>query len=296
MKPIALHEIASLDCYAPRRDAYRDAVIRHKRDRRIAVGEKVTLVFEDRETLRFQVQEMCWIERISEPHRVQAELDVYNELLPGDDELSATLFIEITDSPSIRSELDRLIGIDEHVTLALGDSEVRARFDAKQLEAERISAVQYLRFSLDAEQARRLGDPDCAATLRIDHPSYACEAPLPEPLRRSLCVDLAGGPAPLLALRTEDAVGHTEDEVLEETATLRVLRPARPRGPGHMVIEPRDPRATLLDADPALLAEILEAVRRAAADVVRDHGHCRVVTDAGPGADAPRWHVLAAGR
>jgi len=296
VKPVALDEIASLDRYSSLRDAYRDAVVRHKRDRRIAIGDNVTLVFEDRETLRFQVQEMCWIERISEPDRVQAEIDVYNELVPRANELSATLFIEITDSPSIRTELDRLIGIDEHVTLAVGDSEVRARFDAKQLEEERISAVQYIRFSLDAEQVRRLGDLDCPAALRIDHPNYEYEAAMPEPLRRSLCIDLAGGPAPLLALGPEDAVGRTADEVLEETAVLRVLRPARPRGPGHVLIEPVDPRANLLDAEPELLAEILGAVRRAAADVVRDHGRCRVVTEAGPGTDPPRWHVLAAGR
>ena len=296
MKSVALDEIASLDRYADLRDSYRDAVVRHKRNRRIAIGDNVTIVFEDRETLRFQIQEMCWIERISEPGRVQSEIDIYNELLPGDNELSATLFIEITDPPSIPSELDRLIGIDEQVTLALGSSEIQARFDAKQLDEERICAVQYIRFPLDAEQARRLEDPDCPASLRIDHPNYRHAATLPEPLRRSLCIDLAGGPEPLLDLCPEDAMGRSEDAVLEETATLRVLRPARPRGPGHVVIEPVDPRAALLDAEPAALAEILEAVRRAAADVVRDHGRCRVVTEAGPGTDPPRWHVQASGR
>ena len=110
MKPVDLNEIVSLDRYAGLRKSYRDAVVRHKRDRRISIGDKVTLVFEDRETLRFQVQEMCWIERISAPDRVQAEIDVYNELLPGANELSATLFIEITDSPSIRTELESIAG------------------------------------------------------------------------------------------------------------------------------------------------------------------------------------------
>ena len=295
MKPVELNEIVSLDRYAALRNSYRDAVVRHKRDRRISIGDKVTLVFEDRETLRFQVQEMCWIERISEPERVQAEIDVYNELLPGTNELSATLFVEITDAPSIRKELDRLIGIDEHVKLVLQETETPARFDAKQLEEERLSAVQYIRFSLEAEQVRGLADPNCPAALRIDHPNYRHEAVMPEPLRRSLCVDLDGGPPPLLTLRPEDAVGRDADELIEEAAAWRILRPARPWGPGHVVIEPLDPRATLLGADPTSLSEILEAVRLAATRVVREHGRCRVITEAGPGTDPPRWHVVAAG-
>lgn len=293
MRPVALEEIASLEHYATIRDTYRDAVVRHKGDRRIAIGDKLTLVFEDRETLRFQVQEMCWIERIAEPERVQAEIDVYNDLVPGPDELSATLFIEITESPSIRSELDRLVGLDERVCLVLGDTTVRARFDQKQMEEERISAVQYIRFRLKPELARELEDPNCPASIRIDHPNYARETSLPETLRRSLCVDLAGEPAPLMDLRPENAVGRSVDEVLEQTPTLRILRPARPRGPGHVVIEPVDSGATLLDADDALLGEILDAVRKVAAEAVRAHGRCRVLTDAGSGTGPPRWHVLA---
>ena len=293
MRPVALEEIAHLEHYASVRDRYREAVVRHKRNRRIAIGDKVTLVFEDRETLRFQVQEMCWIERIAQPERVQAELDIYNELVPGPDELSATLFIEITESPSIRPELDRLVGIDEHVSLVLAGTAVRARFDAKQLEEERISAVQYIRFRLDPDLVKQLGDPECPASIRIDHPNYRWETPLPEALRRSLCVDLADGPAPLINLRPEHAVGSSADAVLEATPTLRVLRPARPRGPGHVVIEPVNPGATLLEADATVLGEILDAVRKVAAETVRAHGSCRVITEAGPGTGPPRWHILA---
>ena len=189
MKPLTLEEIVGLAAYGPIRDDYRRRVIAYKRARRVSVGEKVSLVFEDRETLRFQVQEMLWVERIAEPRKVQHELDVYNGLLPGRGELSATLFIEIPDLPSIRPELQRLLGIDESVALVLcqGDRELRlrARFDTSQLEADRISAVHYLRFVLDAAAISRLRDPAASARLCIDHPHYQRETELPAPLRRS---------------------------------------------------------------------------------------------------------------
>ena len=89
MRPLAREEVVPLAAYGGLRDAYRRAVIEHKRARRLAVGPNVTLVFEDRETLRFQVQEMLFVERIEEPARVQHELDVYNELMPGAREISA---------------------------------------------------------------------------------------------------------------------------------------------------------------------------------------------------------------
>src|ERR1700675_1281241 len=83
-----------------------------KRDRRVAVGPYLSFVFENRDTLLFQIQEMCRVERITDDARVQDEIDVYNALLPGLGELSATLFIEITDKDQIQAVLDRFIGID----------------------------------------------------------------------------------------------------------------------------------------------------------------------------------------
>jgi hypothetical protein len=132
------------------------------------------------------------VERIDDPGAVQRELDVYNELMPGEGELSATLFIEIPELSRIKEELDRLVGIDEHVSLVLGDEAVPARFDPKQREADRISAVQYIRFALGPEQRARFADPAVPARLRIDHPAYRHEAPLPPAVRASLAADLRG--------------------------------------------------------------------------------------------------------
>ena len=103
MKPLVLEDIADREKYVGLRPSYRAAIIDYKRSRRLAVGENITLLFEDRETLRFQVQEMVWVEGIALPEKIQHEIDTYNELMPADRELSATLFIEITESSEIRS-------------------------------------------------------------------------------------------------------------------------------------------------------------------------------------------------
>ena len=92
MRCLEVGEMVDLERYGRLRADYRDRVIAYKRKRRLAVGENVTLLFEDRETIRFQVQEMLWVERIADPARVQDEIDVYGELLPCPRELTATLF------------------------------------------------------------------------------------------------------------------------------------------------------------------------------------------------------------
>jgi hypothetical protein len=202
VKPLRREEIVPLALYGPLRDAYRERVIAYKRVRRAALGEIVTLLFEDRETLRFQVQEMLWVERIHEPEKVQAELDVYNELMPGESELSATLFIEIAEAAEIRPTLDRLVGIDRHVSLVLGEgpdeARVPARFDPRQMEAGRISAVHYLRFQLGAGDRERLDDPAVRARLRVDHPRYRREEEIPPAVRAAVAASLAREPASLL--------------------------------------------------------------------------------------------------
>ena len=176
MKPLVLEDIVDREKYVELRPNYRAAVIDYKRSRRLAVGENITLLFEDRETLRFQVQEMVWVESITLPEKIQHEIDTYNELVPADRELSATLFIEITESAEIRAALDRLIGVDEHVSLIVGEDseaiEIDAQFDPKQMEEDRISAVQYIRFALDPAQVRRFCDPEAPARVCIDHPNY----------------------------------------------------------------------------------------------------------------------------
>jgi hypothetical protein len=296
MRRLTLDEIVGRERYETLRPDYREAVIAHKRHRRMSLGDRVTLLFEDRETLRFQVQEMLWVERICEPERIQHELDVYNELMPADRELSATLFIEITDAGSVRRELDRLIGLDEHVALVLGDGDAEettpARFDPKQFEQDRISAVQYLRFPLDHDPARRFADTGLRARIRASHPNYRCDAEIPPDVRDSLAADLRREPDPLL--RPAGAAAPEPAGVFASTR-VRALRAARPLAPGHVIVEPVHPIGSLLEVDADLLRELLEVVKRVAKEVVAQHGSCRVHTDVGAGHQRLRWHVYAPG-
>ena len=237
MKPLTPADIPAPAVFEAARAEFRARIIAHKARRRVAVGAHVTLLFEDRETLRWQVLEMCRVEGTRSADGVQHELDVYNALLPGARELSATLFIEITELKNIRPELDRLIGLDEHVELRVGGAALRAHFDEKQLEADRLSAVQYLRFVLSEEQVRAFRDPAQTVSLAISHPAYAHETTLEAALRETLARDFDGGAAPLLDFakfanatpktRTPE-IAHTVQASAREA--LRLFQTARADG------------------------------------------------------------------
>lgn len=296
MKPLVAEELVAHERYASVRPAYRSAVIAYKRSRRLAVGENVTLLFENRETIRFQVQEMLWVEGIRTPNRIQHELDTYNELVPAPGHLSATLFVDIPDGEAIRPTLERLIGIDECVALVLGASDehvIRARFDPKQMEEDRLSAVQYIQFSLDEVQQRIFCDPQQPARLVIDHPNYRREVEIAIETRTSLIGDLLREPDCLLP-ELDASEEAAPPEILFETGNVRAVRPARPLAPGHVVVEPIRARTTLLDADPDLLAELMIAVQRVARQIVRDSGSCRVQTQLEDDSAPLCWHVYTA--
>jgi hypothetical protein len=297
MKPLVLDEVVGREQYGRLRPAYRTAIIDHKRSRRISVGEEITLLFEDRETLRFQVHEMLWVEGITAPDKIQYELDTYNELMPGDGELSATLFIEITEAAAIRPALDRLIGVDEHVSLVLREGadevSVRAYFDPKQMQEDRISAVQYIKFACGEDELQLFCDPSQTARLRIDHPAYPREVEIAPIVRASLIEGLRTGPVSLLPESDAPPVPDSE-RVVFEAGNVRAIRPVHPHSPGHLVVEPIEPVESLLDADPELVAELMAAVQRVAAEVVRQHGACRVHADLGGRSDRLCWHVYAA--
>jgi hypothetical protein len=200
VEPIQLDEILGRERYGTEREAIRRRIIEYKRSRRVAVGDRLTFVFEDRATIWYQTQEMLWVEHITDLDAIRDELAVYNELLPASGELSATLLIEIEDQSRVKEELDRLIGIDEHVTLEVDAERVPARFEEGRQTAERISAVQYVRFRLAGRPRERL-EAGAPLALAIAHPSYRVRAPIPEPVRASLAAEVADPAAATRALR-----------------------------------------------------------------------------------------------
>jgi hypothetical protein len=191
VKRLERADLLDLVAYEKAREGILARTIALKAPRRVAVGDRLTFVFENRDTVFFQIQEMMRAERIVHDDKIQAELDVYNELLPGPHELSATLLIEIPEKELVRRELDRLIGIDEHVFLRVGAARVQAAFDPKQFEEERISAVQYVRFPLGPSLAARFSDPSVAVELSVEHPNYRASTLITGAARASLAADLA---------------------------------------------------------------------------------------------------------
>ena len=177
MNPITIQDIQNLHEYELARIDTRRRVIDLKKRRRVALGPILTLVFENRDTVRFQIQEMLRAERIVRPEKVQEEIDVYNELLPGRGEVAATLFIEVTDPAAVQATLDGFVGLDEpgRLVLSLEGRTFPALFAAGQSREDRISAVHYIRFPVGGEGARLLAE-GARAVLRIDHGGYRAEA------------------------------------------------------------------------------------------------------------------------
>jgi hypothetical protein len=195
---LTLDDIADLRAYERERDEFRAKVIELKKRRRVAVGPFVTLLFENRDTIRFQIQEMARVEKIISDEGVQGELDVYNPLIPGAGSLAATLFIELTTKDDLLTWLPQLVGIERAVELRLGDGDaarvVTARPDAeheKQLTRETTTAsVHYVHFDLSPEQVAQLaaGPVSLAVTL----PTYAYAANLSKATIDELVADLNG--------------------------------------------------------------------------------------------------------
>jgi hypothetical protein len=189
MKKLAQTDIRGPRLYEAIRDDLRKAVIAVKKRRRVSVGPVVTLVFENRQTLIFQIEEMCRAEKLEDRAKIQAEIDVYNDILPGPGELSATLFVEIVEESQIRDTLNQLVGIDEHVFLKIGQlPPVHAVFEPGRSREDKISSVQYIRFPLtEAHRGALAAGP---ASLAIDHPGYRHETPLSDDTRAELARDL----------------------------------------------------------------------------------------------------------
>ncbi len=196
MKKVTLDEVLGLERYEQLRDAARQRIIQMKKQRRVAVGDQVTFVFENHDTMWFQIHEMLRAERIVDLDRIRDELDVYNGLIPEPGELSATMLIEITEESQIRERLVSLIGIDEAVTMEIGDKAaasrwcIRGEFEAGRSKEDKLSAVQYVRFPFSAAARAAFIDGVQPVRLVIDHPNYRHQALLDDAVRRSLAQDL----------------------------------------------------------------------------------------------------------
>ncbi len=197
MERIRPAEVKDLVAYEKVREGERARVIALKKHRRLSVGENLTLLFENRDSVLFQIHEMVRTERIVDEGKVQDEIDAYNALIPGPGELSATLFIEIPDlvrmsQEQVRETVNRFQGLDrEGVWLVVGEHRIPARFEAGHSKEEKMAAVHYVRFTISPEARAALSNPGQRVRLVVDHPGYQAERDVPAEMRAELLRDLA---------------------------------------------------------------------------------------------------------
>jgi hypothetical protein len=196
VRKIEAAEVKDILEYERLREAAKARHLELTRHRRVPVGDRVTFLFENRDTVWFQVQEMIRIERIVDARKVQDEIDTYNGLIPAAGELSATLFIEIPEiarlpPQEVRRQVDRFLGLErDSVYLELGRQRLAARFEGGGSREERMSAVHFLRFTLPAAARLALADAKARARLVVEHPSYQAQSELPGETRAALLADL----------------------------------------------------------------------------------------------------------
>jgi hypothetical protein len=192
MKQLIQTDLLSIADYERQREPFRSQIIALKQRRRISVGPLVTLIFENRETLRFQTQEMIRVEYILEPRKIQDELDVYNALMPGAGELSATLMIEITEPDRMKEWLDMFMGLDHGETLAIraGNQQVFGEFEGGHSHETKISAVHFVRFRPTASMTAAFADLRQPVLLTVHHHEYHAEVTVPGSMREEWLSDL----------------------------------------------------------------------------------------------------------
>ena len=192
MRKLTIEDTWNILEYERIRDEFRRRIIEQKRKRRLAVGDHLSMVFENRDTALFQIQEMIRIERLVHKVQIAHEIEVYNSLVPDEGELSATLFVEAQDRSTMRDLLHRLVGLEQHVTLRVGEQfAIPARFEAGHSSEDRISSIQYLRFPFSAEERAAFCNGGGSASIVIDHPSYQAATTLSAETGASLVEDWA---------------------------------------------------------------------------------------------------------
>jgi hypothetical protein len=193
MPQIQPDSLLSLEAYARERNAYRSRVIAHKKLRTLHVGEHLTLIFEDEQTIRYQVQEMLRIERIFEQAGIRGELEAYNPLIPDGSNLKATMLLEYPDPEDRRVKLAGLKGVEDATWVQVeGHAKVHAIADEDldRENEEKTSSVHFLRFELAPAMCAALKG-GAGLSVGVDHPNYRASVAVEAGMRQSLANDLA---------------------------------------------------------------------------------------------------------
>ncbi|OUW04684.1 MAG: hypothetical protein CBD16_01715 [Betaproteobacteria bacterium TMED156] len=190
---IKISSLWSLEDYSKKRDTFRSEVLEHKKNRRVSLGDHISLLFEDEKTVRYQIQEMLRIERTFESSGILDELEAYNPLIPDGMNLKCTMMIEYPNIEERKKVLQLLKSIEHKVWIRVeGCDKVWsiADEDIERSNENKTSAVHFLRFELNQEMISALKYGVCLS-MGVDHPEYAVAIdPLPVNIRTSLVGDL----------------------------------------------------------------------------------------------------------
>ena len=190
--------------YGERRSAERARMMPIRAERRVRVGDMLVFEFENAETLRYQVQEMVFVEQITDPAEVGHEIELYGRMAPNSHELCATMFIELDQDADVRAELGRLDGIQNAVSLEIGPSAAGSSTQSTRVQAVELRgldedpdrpsdtvSVHVVRFTLSDDERDAFRDPQVPVELVVEHPEYAESTPITGATRLSLLADLA---------------------------------------------------------------------------------------------------------
>ena len=193
MKSLTADTLMNIIEYEKVRHTYRQDIIAYKKNRRISLGPNVMLTFENEKTLTFQIQEIMRAERLVHDKQIQEEVDVYNTIMPPENGLSATLFIEVVEEVKIRPVLNKFIGLTDRQSLYLdiNGEKIYAEFEQGREEENKISSVHYVQFQFRSEQKNNFTDSESKTKLGIDYKDYKYTETVPDGLQRSLCEDLS---------------------------------------------------------------------------------------------------------
>jgi hypothetical protein len=193
MQKLTHGDLLTLEAYSQERVAFRTRVLAHKQQRTVHLGAHITLIFEDRLTIQYQVQEMLRIERIFESADIAEELDAYNPLIPDGTNLKATLLIEFADPDERAKRLIEMHGIENRIAIAADDLPsilAVADEDLDRSTDQKTSAVHFMRFELSAPHIAAFKRDD-RIVLSVDHPAYRSETILSADIVKALAADLA---------------------------------------------------------------------------------------------------------
>lgn len=192
MAQLKREDLLSLEDYTEQRQDFRARVIEHKKNRQVALNPHMTLYFEDKFTMQYQVQEMLRIEKIFDRQGIEEELAVYNPLIPDGSNWKATFMIEYSDIEERKKELAKLIGVEDKVWVRVGDHEKSYAIADEDLErdnAEKTSAVHFMRFEL-SDAMTKDAKAGASITMGVDHENCQVDIVVAENNRASLVGDL----------------------------------------------------------------------------------------------------------